>query len=202
MTTPTDADQPVVEAPTDSGQNVAQPVEVYAPYAVEGNDTSAYLGVSTEYMTYASETDRPMRAEGNVDDDPEVAAEERYYETATPVLVLPAVESQQTTGAGSLHETVYTATSGEDYSAVQAVTEDSGAPVEGDVVKEENPADTAGTETVTSPTGTVDAATPNPEQKMDPEAPAPPPPPATSTTKTSKSTGTADNTTTTGSSQS
>jgi hypothetical protein len=29
-------------------------------FAVEGNDTSAYVGVSPEYRTYASETDAPL----------------------------------------------------------------------------------------------------------------------------------------------
>jgi hypothetical protein len=33
-------------------------------YAVEGNKTSNYFGVSPEYQTYANETEKPMRAQG------------------------------------------------------------------------------------------------------------------------------------------
>src|SRR6059058_127963 len=43
--------------------------EVNAPYAVEGNDTSGYVGVSPEYMTYANDTEKPLTADEGVEAD-------------------------------------------------------------------------------------------------------------------------------------
>lgn len=57
--------------------------EVYAPFAVEGNDTSGYVGVSPEYMTYANETDKPLRSEEGVEKDLEDKA---LGEDASPLL--------------------------------------------------------------------------------------------------------------------
>lgn len=59
-------------------------------YTVEGNDTSGYIGVSPEYMTYANETEKPLltaqeewdythnldHLEGNADEDVEKETEE------------------------------------------------------------------------------------------------------------------------------
>lgn len=35
-----------------------------SPYAVEGNDTTAYLGVDTDRRTYASDTEKPLKGDG------------------------------------------------------------------------------------------------------------------------------------------
>jgi hypothetical protein len=56
--------------------------DVYAPFAVEGNDTSAYVGVSPEYMTYSNETEKPLRAEEGVEADLEAEA----LDSPSPVL--------------------------------------------------------------------------------------------------------------------
>lgn len=44
-------------------------------FEVEGNDLSGYRGTSQEYMTYANETEKPLRAEGG----PESVLEEVAY---------------------------------------------------------------------------------------------------------------------------
>lgn len=43
-----------------------------APYAVEDNDTSAYVGVDPDKMTYANDTEKPLSGDGIED---KVAAE-------------------------------------------------------------------------------------------------------------------------------
>lgn len=62
-------------------------------YRVEGNDTSGYIGVSPEYMTYANETEKPLltsqeewdythnldHLEGNLD-EPEESEESEVVE--------------------------------------------------------------------------------------------------------------------------
>lgn len=45
-------------------------------FVVEGNDTSAYVGVSPEYANYANETEKPHRAA----DGPEAAAEAKIID--------------------------------------------------------------------------------------------------------------------------
>ena len=42
---------------------------VASRYAVDGNDTSAYVGVSPEYQTYANETERPLEASEALEPD-------------------------------------------------------------------------------------------------------------------------------------
>jgi hypothetical protein len=88
------------------------------PFAVEDNDTSAYLGVASEYMTYAEDLNKPFKAEGSADEDAEVAREEKLL-TQTPLVApLPEQpEAEQTQGGGSLQETVGTALSGENFSS-------------------------------------------------------------------------------------
>jgi len=53
-------------------------------YAVEGNDTSAYIGVDREYMTYAEDTHKPMLAEEGVEQE----AERRAMQGVHPQSVL------------------------------------------------------------------------------------------------------------------
>lgn len=88
--------------------------ETNAPYAVEGNDTSAYVGVSPEYMTYANDTEKPLKAESGPQ-----AELEKQLTSGFAVGKVADVKSKQTLGGGSLHETVYPATSGEDFTSEQ-----------------------------------------------------------------------------------
>lgn len=88
------------------------------PYAVEDNDTSAYLGVAPEYMTYAEDLNKPFKAEGSADDEAEVAREEKLISQTPLVAPRPATpEANQTEGGGSTQETVGTALSGENFSS-------------------------------------------------------------------------------------
>lgn len=96
------------------------------PYAVEDNDTSNYVGVSPEYMTYADDRQKPLRAE----EGPEATAEKNALQT-TPVRDVAVKENNQTQGGGTTHETVYTATSGEDFTPDQ--TKNDGTPDGGTV---------------------------------------------------------------------
>lgn len=108
-----------------------EPVEVYAPFTVEDNDTSAYVGVSPEYMTYADDTHKPLRADGGVEADREA----RIFDTV-PVVATPATEvfdqDTSTQGAGASSDLVYTAASGEGFTAqkAEAPAEEEGAKVE------------------------------------------------------------------------
>lgn len=49
----------------------------FAPYAVEGNEVDAFVGVSPEYRTYSGTFGQPLRAEEGPTVDSEVEAEER-----------------------------------------------------------------------------------------------------------------------------
>jgi hypothetical protein len=65
-------------------------VDAPVSYEVEGNDTSAYVGVAPEYQTYGDPTQQPFGSE----DGPEAEIERRFAETlATPKT------GQTTTGA-------------------------------------------------------------------------------------------------------
>lgn len=78
--------------------------------AVEGNDTSDYVGVSPEYMTYANETEKPLRADGG----PEEVLEDRVLErVAGAVASTERREGKSTQGGGSVTPTLYAATSGD-----------------------------------------------------------------------------------------
>jgi hypothetical protein len=100
------------DGPVESEDAVRDPEQVYAPYAVEGNDTSAYVGVSPEYMTYSDDTQKPLNAE----EGPEADAEE-LARKGSAVGSNGPVESNPTLGGGSNAELVYSATSGEDWTA-------------------------------------------------------------------------------------
>lgn len=77
-------------------------------YRVEGNDTSGYIGVSPEYMTYANETEKPTLTdqeawdythnlddlEGNADGESEAEVEDpesKESEVEKPATTIPAV---------------------------------------------------------------------------------------------------------------
>lgn len=78
-----------------------------APYAVEGNDTSGYIGVDPDKMTYANDTEAPLRGTGAED---KVAKEQlsgyAYGEDPKP-------KGEQTLGSGSSAPLVGVTTSGE-----------------------------------------------------------------------------------------
>lgn len=93
---------------------VRNPEKVVAPYAVEGNDTSGYLGVSHEYMTYANETEKPHTA----DEGPEAESLKRLQGGVANVRKTVGLKSEPATEVGvSDAETLNTAASGEGYSA-------------------------------------------------------------------------------------
>jgi len=125
---------------SESRGGVVQPVDVYAPFAVEGNDTTNFVGVSPEYMTYAGVGGQPLRADGGV-----LAEVEGDIFDNPPVVKVaaPPAESTATQGAGTSSEPVYTATSGQGFTAALAVPEGESQP-ENPVETEENPEGTAG----------------------------------------------------------
>jgi hypothetical protein len=101
----------LVDNESDDARN---PEVVNAPYATEDTDTTHYRGVSPEYMTHASDTEKPMQA----DEGAEAEALKRLsggvadVRRTTDLRSEPVVEVGVTAG-----ETVNTATSGEAYSA-------------------------------------------------------------------------------------
>jgi hypothetical protein len=93
---------------------VRNPEKVVAPYAVEGNDTSGYRGVSQEYMTYANETEKPHTP----DEGPEAEAQKRLELGVADVRKTVGLKSEPATEVGVTDtETLNTAVSGEGYSA-------------------------------------------------------------------------------------
>lgn len=105
--------------PTPPARLVGGVTAVHSPYAVNGNDTSAYVGVSPEYMTYANETEKPLRAASGVEKEREDAAL-----ADVPVVAQAAVSkldgNHATQGGGSSTDLVYTQHSGEDFTAKEA----------------------------------------------------------------------------------
>lgn len=95
------------------GDPVLNPEKVYAPYAVEGNDLSAYRGVSPEYMTYSDDTSKPFAAEGG----PEEKAEKLAVEGMAVGQLAPSKESNPTVGGGSTVESIHSAFSGEGFTS-------------------------------------------------------------------------------------
>jgi hypothetical protein len=93
------------------GDAVDERGNVLSPYAVEDNDTSAYVGVNPEYATYANETERPYRAEEGT--------AERYFEDQLTAPKKFAVGGwrpvQPTEGGGSSVPLLYPDVSGEAY---------------------------------------------------------------------------------------
>jgi hypothetical protein len=104
--------RPIVEKNTDN--DILNPEKTVTPYAVEGNDTSAYLGTSPEYMNYATPGDQPHRvtegAEADVLD---------YLQSGMPgVYKTQDVSDEVATQVGGQSvEHINTATSGEDFSS-------------------------------------------------------------------------------------
>lgn len=86
--------------------------EVNDRYAVEDNDTSGYVGVSSEYMTYANDTEKPLRAEEGV----EAELEDKLLRGGL-VSKVAVGDGKQTQGGGSTYESVTTATSGDGFSS-------------------------------------------------------------------------------------
>lgn len=124
---------PKEDAPRASvwGDAVDDRGNVLSPYAVEGNDTSAYVGVNPEYATYANETEKPLRAEEGT--------AERYFEdqltSPKKFAVGAAVVSQPTEGGGSSVPLLYPDVSGEGY--VNEPVKVSEAPVGLDVLSDD-----------------------------------------------------------------
>lgn len=79
-------------------------------FAVEDNDTSNYVGVSPEYMTYANEYDAPLEADGGV----EAVAEAKFKNPDNyPLGTLESRTPGQTAGGGSSTPHIVVTTSGE-----------------------------------------------------------------------------------------
>jgi hypothetical protein len=91
----------------------SDPNEVNAPYAVEDNDTSGYVGVSQEYMTYANDTEKPLTTEEGVEAD----LLDLQQSGLAVKKVEPPEPGEQSVGTGSLVESVYSATSGENFTS-------------------------------------------------------------------------------------
>lgn len=92
----------------------ANPEVTNKQFAVEDNDTSAYRGVSEEYMTYASEADKPLVATEGVE-----AEVLEYLDSGVPGVfktVPPKDEIVHEVG-GQPVEHINTATSGEAHSS-------------------------------------------------------------------------------------
>lgn len=95
-------------------QSKGEVTELKTAFAVEGNDTSAYIGVTQDRMTYANSTEQPLAAEDGTEKD----REHRLLDQQVLVVPRPAQpEVKQTGGGGSSQEPVYTALSGESFSA-------------------------------------------------------------------------------------
>lgn len=94
----------------DSKNSVVDPAQTYAPYATETTDTSQYVGVSPEYMTHASDTEKPLPFGGV-----EAKSVEQTLGAKGNFAVSPEPEyaGKQVVGGGSTVESVYTGTSGE-----------------------------------------------------------------------------------------
>lgn len=63
-------------------------------YAVKGNDLSGFRGVSPEYMTYASETEKPVAKKDNKKKD------EPKQEDSKPSASKPSAPSAQSAQSG------------------------------------------------------------------------------------------------------
>lgn len=89
-------------------------------FAVEGNDTSGYVGVSPEYMTYANETEAPLQGAEGI----EAEAGYRLTQPLRQVTTEASRESKQITGVGSKDPVLYAEVSGDIYKTEQVtVTE-------------------------------------------------------------------------------
>lgn len=80
-------------------------------YAVEGNDTSGYIGVSPEYATYANETEAPLQGTEGV----EAEAGARLTQPLRQVDTEARYEGKQITGVGSKDPVLYSEVSGDIY---------------------------------------------------------------------------------------
>ena len=67
-----------------------------APYAVEGNETDAFVGVSPEYKTYSGEFGKPYRTEDGPTADAEKEAEERGVVLQAPASPVHPSEAKAT----------------------------------------------------------------------------------------------------------
>jgi hypothetical protein len=94
--------------------DVRNPEVVNAPYATETTDTSGYLGVSPDYMTYSHDTDKPLTA----DEGPEAEALKRLQGGVAGVRKFVDLRAEPSTAVGvAASESLNTAVSGESYSA-------------------------------------------------------------------------------------
>lgn len=133
-------------SPLDSDDDAQNPTKQSDRFAVEGNDTSAYVGVSEEYRNYANETEKPYAFEGV-----EGEAVDRQFDGMFAVGKAPVVESENTLGGGSNFETVITHEAGEDF---QPEVVDRTEVVEKAQAENDDKAkDSGNTPTVTAPTG-------------------------------------------------
>lgn len=132
------------------GQNVDERGNVLAPYAVEGNDTSAYVGVNHEYMTYANDTEKPLRAE---EGSPERFFEDELLQPRKFAVGGPTT-SNPTEGGGSSVPLLYPDVSGENYVNEPVLVTD--APEGDEVLDSEQP-----------PSQTKDGATTTVKAKAD-----------------------------------
>lgn len=89
--------------PLDSDDDAVNPLKQRDLFAVEGNETDAYVGVSEEYRTYANETEKPYHFEGVEGDAVDLQFEDQFAVGKTE-----DVKGEKTLGGGSNFETVAT----------------------------------------------------------------------------------------------
>lgn len=109
-----------------TGDDWRNPEVVQASHVLPGNDTSAYRGVSPEYMNYANESEKPYDFEGAEGES--VKLLESGVANVRKTLPVDN-EPAETVGVGRV-QTVNTATSGEGFSAglVDAPADYNGGP--------------------------------------------------------------------------
>jgi hypothetical protein len=105
--------QELAEQRANEGKTPDTPEVVKAPYAVEGNETDAFTGVSPEYATYSGEFGKPYLAP----EGPTVDLEEEAAASDLPLQV-----------SGAVHPSEATSLVAEDYKPTVPATETPEAP--------------------------------------------------------------------------
>lgn len=113
-------------SPRKMGEQLSEQEKLGTPvsYAVEGNDTSGYIGVSPEYMTYASATEAPLQGTEGAE------AQAGYLQTQPlrQVKTEKVEEGKQITGVGSSDPVIYSEVSGEIFKTEQVTVKDGEEP--------------------------------------------------------------------------
>ena len=120
MTQPNDESKPYTTRPTtqvdlearlnaDQAKQELDPNVTVEPYKVEGNDTSAYVGVDQDKMNYANDTEMPLKGDGVEDEVAELMMSGYAYGK-----VAPDSTPGQDLGSGSSQPLLAVTSSGSD----------------------------------------------------------------------------------------